>query len=146
MLSCCCCWNRGGGRWVDIGYNTEKIVGVETLRLMVQEFIVFKQWDWAFVFFLEQCSCSRLISSFISLRQLRSFPLVGIVMPLGAIFVKRHNSIHSENNQFRAAHIVVTSDLFLEYLEAREWLIGVRRCNGDGKCSSCDMVWLCKMC
>lgn len=61
-------------------------------------------------------------------------------MPLVAMFVKHHNPIHSKNNQFRAAHITVTFDLFLEYLEARECLIGVGRCNGDGKCSSCDMV------
>lgn len=62
-------------------------------------------------------------------------------MPLAAMFVKRHNPIHSENNQFRAAHIAVASDLFLEYLEeVTECLIGVGRYNGDGKCSNCDMV------
>ena len=60
-------------------------------------------------------------------------------MQLASIFVKRHNSIHSEDNQFRAAHIAVTSDLFLEYLEARECLIGLGRCNGDGRCSAA--IW-----
>ena len=60
-------------------------------------------------------------------------------MQLAAIFVKRHNQIQSENNQFGAAHIAVTSDLFLEYLEARKCLIGVGRCNGDGRCSAA--VW-----
>ena len=67
-------------------------------------------------------------------------------MPLAAIFVKRHNPIHSDNNQFRAAHIAVTSDIFLEYLEARECLIGVGRCNGDGKYSSSDVIWPRKRC
>lgn len=96
--------------------------------------------------FLEHCSCSRLRTSFISLRQLPIRPLVGRADATTASFVQRHSPIHSEIQSIscstHGSDVLFISRVF----GSQETLIGEGKRSDDGRCSSSDMVCTGKTC